>query len=182
MEDSYLDTQQLAKHIEFGIWIVVLLRKFMMFNLMKPRVHKKRMRTWKMLEAFNFQMPWRIWMLVNWGLGEWMMMKMIKYKCSLTQMCKMIQIKLVQVALITMNKIKWLVHHLNPIIKQVQAIKFQSSNQPILQEIIHWTLSLVIFQEVCIQDQDWSSFDSEVIGLHWFSFLWLIGSFLDKAV
>ena len=111
-----------------------------------------------------------------------MMKKIIKCKCSLTQMCKMIQIKLVQVALITMNKIKWLVHHLNPIIKQVQAIKFQSSNQPILQEIIHWTLSLVIFQEVCVQDQDWSSFDSEVIGLHWFSFLWLIGSFLDTAV
>ena len=37
--------------------IVVLLRKFMMLNLMKPMVHKKRMRTWKMLEAFNFQMP-----------------------------------------------------------------------------------------------------------------------------
>ena len=39
--------------------------------------------------------------------------------------------------LMTMNKIKWLVHHLNPIIKQVQAINFQSSNQPILQRIIH---------------------------------------------
>ena len=26
--------------------------------------------------------------------------------------------------------------------------------QPILQEIIHWTLSLVIFQEVCKLDQD----------------------------
>ena len=31
---------------------------------------------------------------------------------------------------------KWLVHHLN----QVQAIKFQYSNQPTLQGIIHWTL------------------------------------------
>ena len=59
---------------------------------------------------------------------------------SLTQICNMIQIRLVQMALMTMNKIKWLVHHLNPMIKQVQAIKFQYSNQPILQEIIHWTL------------------------------------------
>ena len=40
---------------------------------------------------------------------------------------------LVQVDLMTMNKIKWLVHHLNPTIKQVQAIKFQCSNQPMLQ-------------------------------------------------
>ena len=71
---------------------------FMMLNLMKPMIHTKRMRTWKMLEAFNFQMPWRTWMLVNWGLGKWMMMKIIKCKCSLTQMCKMIQIKLEQVA------------------------------------------------------------------------------------
>ena len=29
------------------------------------------------------------------------------------------------------------VHHLNPMIKQLQAIKFQYSNQPILQGIIH---------------------------------------------
>jgi uncharacterized protein YifE (UPF0438 family) len=43
--------------------------------------------------------------------------------------------------LMTMCNInKWLVHHLNPMIKQVQAIKFQYSNQPILQGIIHWTL------------------------------------------
>ena len=40
----------------------------------------------------------------------------------------MIQIKLAQVALIKMNKIKWLVHHLNPM------IKLGASNQvPILQ-------------------------------------------------
>ena len=38
------------------------------------------------------------------------------------------------------EQIKWLVHNLNPMIKQVQAIKFQYSNQPILQGIIHWTL------------------------------------------
>jgi hypothetical protein len=37
----------------------------------------------------------------------------------------MMQLKLVQVALMTMNKIKWLAHHLNPMIKQVQAIKSQ---------------------------------------------------------
>ena len=41
MKDCYLDTQLLSKHIEFGIWIVVLLRKFMMLNLMKQRVHKE---------------------------------------------------------------------------------------------------------------------------------------------
>ena len=29
-----------SKAYRFGIWIVVLLRKFMMLNLMKPRVHK----------------------------------------------------------------------------------------------------------------------------------------------
>ena len=51
MKDSCLDTQPLAKHIEFGIWQVVLLKKFMMLNLMKPRVHKKKLRTWKMLEG-----------------------------------------------------------------------------------------------------------------------------------
>ena len=35
---------------------------------------------------------------------------------------------------------KCLVHHLNQMINQVQAIKFKCSNQPMLQEIIHWTL------------------------------------------
>jgi hypothetical protein len=38
-------------------------------------------------------------------------------KCSLTQMCKLTLIKQVQVAHMTMCKIKWLVHHLNPMIK-----------------------------------------------------------------
>jgi hypothetical protein len=47
----------------------------------------------------------------------------------------------IQVALMTMRKInKWLVHHLNLMIKQVRAIKFLFSNQLILQGIIHWTL------------------------------------------
>jgi hypothetical protein len=45
MNDSCLDTQPLAKHIEFRIWQVVLLKKFMILNLMKPRVPKMRMRT-----------------------------------------------------------------------------------------------------------------------------------------
>ena len=35
--------------------------------------------------------------------------------CSLTQMCKMIQIKQVQVALMIISMIKWLVHHLNQV-------------------------------------------------------------------
>ena len=38
----------------------------MMLNLMKPRVPKNKMKTLMMLEAFNFQMPRRTWMLVNW--------------------------------------------------------------------------------------------------------------------
>jgi hypothetical protein len=54
MKDSYLDTQPQAKHIEFRIWQVVLLSKFMTLNLMKPRVPKMRMRILMMLEAFNF--------------------------------------------------------------------------------------------------------------------------------
>ena len=43
---------------------------------------------------------------------------------------------------------------------QVQSIKCKCFNQPMLQEIIHWTLSLVIFQEVCKLDQDWLHFVS----------------------
>ena len=38
IKDSYLDIQPLAKHIEFGISQVVLLKRFMMLTLMKPRV------------------------------------------------------------------------------------------------------------------------------------------------
>jgi hypothetical protein len=34
MRDSYLDTPLQVKHIEFRIWKVVLLRKFMILNLM----------------------------------------------------------------------------------------------------------------------------------------------------
>ena len=51
----------------------------------------------------------------------------------------MIKIKLVQV--MTKCKInKWLVHHLNQMINQIQAIKCKCSNQPMLQEIIYWIL------------------------------------------
>ena len=85
------------------------------------------------------------------------MKKMMEIKCYPLQMCKLIQIKQVQVALMTMKKIKWLVHHLkqiNQLVKEVQAM-FQFSNQPILQGIIHWTLQLEIFLEVYKQDQDW---------------------------
>jgi hypothetical protein len=53
-EGFLLDTQPQAKHIEFGIWQVVLLRRYMMLNLMKLRVPKMRMRILMMLEAFNF--------------------------------------------------------------------------------------------------------------------------------
>jgi hypothetical protein len=35
---------------------------------------------------------------------------------------------------------KWLVHHLNQVINPIQVIKCKCSNQPVLQEIIHWTL------------------------------------------
>ena len=44
--------------------------------------------------------------------------------------------------------------------QSMQAIKCKCSNQPMSQEIIHWTLSLVIFQEVCKLDQDWLHFVS----------------------
>ena len=109
-------------------------------NLMKPRVPKMKIRILMMLEAFNFQMPWRTWMLVNWGLDKWMMMKMTKCKCSLTQMCK-----------IDTNQASTSGSHDNkqdqmastssqPNDQAVQAIKFLFSNQPILQEIIYWTL------------------------------------------
>jgi hypothetical protein len=44
MKVSYLVTPLLARLIEFEIWLVVLLRKFMMWNLMKPMVPKRKMR------------------------------------------------------------------------------------------------------------------------------------------
>jgi hypothetical protein len=57
MKDSHLDTQPQAKYIEFRIWQVVLLRRYMILNLMKLRVPKMKMRILMMLEVFNFQMP-----------------------------------------------------------------------------------------------------------------------------
>jgi hypothetical protein len=57
MKDSYLDTQPQAKYIEFRNWQVVLLRRYMMLNLMKLRVPKMKMRILMMLEVFKFQMP-----------------------------------------------------------------------------------------------------------------------------
>ena len=75
-------------------------------------------------------------------------------QASDTLMCKlvilMIKIKLVQVVHKCM--INKLVHHL--MINQVQAIKCKYSNQQILQEIIHWIISLVTFKEECKLDQD----------------------------
>jgi hypothetical protein len=50
----------------------------------------------------------------------------------------MIKIKLVHHLKYKINK--WLVHHLNQMTNQVQAIKFKCFNQPMLQEIIHWIL------------------------------------------
>jgi hypothetical protein len=44
MKASCLVTQLLAKLIEFGIWLVVLLSRFMMWNLMKLMVPKRKMR------------------------------------------------------------------------------------------------------------------------------------------
>jgi hypothetical protein len=43
-EGSYLVTALLAKLIEFRIWLVVLLRRFMVWNLMKPIVPKRKIR------------------------------------------------------------------------------------------------------------------------------------------
>jgi hypothetical protein len=44
MKVSYLVTPLLARLIGFEIWLVVLLRRFMMWNLMKPVVPKRKMR------------------------------------------------------------------------------------------------------------------------------------------
>ena len=44
MNVSCLVTPLLAKLIEFGIWPVVLLRRFMMWSLMKQMVPKRKMR------------------------------------------------------------------------------------------------------------------------------------------
>jgi hypothetical protein len=44
MKVSCLVTPLLAKLIEFEIWLVVLLRRLMMWNLMKPMVLKRKMR------------------------------------------------------------------------------------------------------------------------------------------
>ena len=69
--------------------------------------------------------------------------KITRIKCSLTQMTKLVvlKIKVKQVLVLTKCKInyKWLVHHLNQMTNQVQAIKFKCSNQPVLQEIIVMT-------------------------------------------
>jgi hypothetical protein len=41
-EDSCLVTPLQGRHIEFGIWLAILLRRFMMWNLMKPMVSKRK--------------------------------------------------------------------------------------------------------------------------------------------
>ena len=41
MKVSCLVTPLLARLIEFGIWLVVLLRRFMMWNLMKPMAQEE---------------------------------------------------------------------------------------------------------------------------------------------
>jgi hypothetical protein len=51
-----------------------------------------------------------------------------------------LMIKFKQVLVMTKCKIndKWLLHHLNQVINQMQAIKWKCSNLPMLQEIILW--------------------------------------------
>jgi hypothetical protein len=44
MKVSCLVTPPLARLIEFEIWLVVLLRRFMMWNLMKPMVPKRKIK------------------------------------------------------------------------------------------------------------------------------------------
>jgi hypothetical protein len=44
MKASCLVTPLLVRLIEFGIWLVVLLRRFMMWNLKKPMVPNRKMR------------------------------------------------------------------------------------------------------------------------------------------
>jgi hypothetical protein len=71
-------------------------------------------------------------------------MMMVTY-IWLIKMCKLIQIKQALVVLMLKPKIK---------VKQVEAIKSQYSNLLALQEIIHWTKSLVKFKVMCKLDQD----------------------------
>jgi hypothetical protein len=44
MKAYCLVIQLIARHIEFGIWLVVLLRRCMMWNLIKPMVPKRKMK------------------------------------------------------------------------------------------------------------------------------------------
>jgi hypothetical protein len=48
MKAFYLVTPLLAKLIEFRIWLVVYLRKFMMLSLMKQMALKMKKKTWMM--------------------------------------------------------------------------------------------------------------------------------------
>jgi hypothetical protein len=56
MKVSYLVTPLLARLIEFGIWLVVLLRRFMMWNLMKPNSSQEEDENLDDVRALNFQM------------------------------------------------------------------------------------------------------------------------------
>jgi hypothetical protein len=76
-------------------------------------------------------------------LGQGKLMMMI-FMWS-TKVCKLIQIKQALVVLTMKLKIK---------VKQVEVINSQYSNLLALQEIIHWTKSLVEFKVVCKLDQD----------------------------
>jgi hypothetical protein len=48
MKAFYLATQLQAKLIEFGIWLVDNLKKYMMLSLMKQMALKTKKKTWMM--------------------------------------------------------------------------------------------------------------------------------------
>ena len=129
MKNSCLVTPLQAKHIEFGIWIVVLEEvQDVEFDETKgSQVENKNLEDVRGIQLSNA--------MKNMDVGELRPRQVNDDKDDQVQVLSntnlhMIQIKLIQMALMTMNKIKWLVHHLNPMIKQVQAINFQYSNQP----------------------------------------------------
>ena len=104
----------------------------MMLNLMKPRVPQEENDNLEDVRGIQLSNAMK-----NMDIGELRPRQVNDDEDDQVQVLsnsnvQVIQIKLVQVALMTMNKIKWLVHYLNQMIMQVQAIKFYCSNQQIL--------------------------------------------------
>ena len=123
-----------------------------MLNLMKPRVPKKKMKNLDDVRGIQLSNAMK-----NMDVGDLRPRQVIDEEDDQVQVLSNSNVQ------VDTNRASSsgshdneedLVHHLNLMIKQVQATISQYSNQPILQEIILWTLLLVISQEVYKQDQD----------------------------